>query len=64
MYKAAQANAAINGRDYVIPEDIKSLAADILKHRIIIRSETKLKNVRPENIIEKILTNIAVPIQV
>ncbi len=63
LYKAAQAFAAINGRDYVIPEDIKTLAYPILKHRIIMRSEAKLKNLKPENIIEKILSNLPVPVK-
>jgi MoxR-like ATPase len=63
LCKASQAFAAMQGRDFVIPEDIKRLAVDVLKHRIIIRSESKLKNVMPSKIIEKILETIAVPIQ-
>lgn len=63
LYKAAQAYAAMNGRDYVIPEDIKFLAPDILKHRIILKSEAKLKNLKPENIIERILSTIPVPME-
>ncbi len=63
LYKASQAYAAMNGRDYVIPEDVKNLAVEILKHRIILRSETKLKNLKPENIIERVLSNIPVPME-
>ncbi len=63
LYKASQAFAALNGRDFVIPEDIKAMAVEILKHRIIMRSESKLKNLKAENIIEKILANIPVPLQ-
>jgi MoxR-like ATPase len=63
LCKAAQAYAAMNGRDYVIPEDIKTLAPEVLKHRLIVRSESKLKNIKPENIIERILTNEPVPIE-
>jgi MoxR-like ATPase len=63
LYKASQALAALKGRDFVIPEDIKVLAPEVLKHRIILRSEAKLKNLKPENIIAKILSNTPVPIQ-
>lgn len=41
---AAKANALINGRDYVIPEDVKYLAAQILNHRLILHSETLIEN--------------------
>jgi len=63
LYKAVQAFAALNGRDYVIPEDIKSLAVPVLKHRIILKSESKLKNLKPESVIERILSTIPVPME-
>jgi MoxR-like ATPase len=63
LYKASQAYAAIQGRDYVIPEDIKNLAVEVLKHRIILRSEAKLKNLKPENVIERILASLPVPLK-
>jgi len=63
LSKAAQAYAAMNGRDYVVPEDIKKLAAPVLKHRLIIRSEARLKNIKPENIIERILNSTSVPLE-
>ncbi len=63
LYKAVQARAAMNGRDFVIPEDIKALAVEVLKHRIILKSEAKLKNLRPESVIERILSTIPVPME-
>ncbi|URA09183.1 AAA family ATPase [Thermospira aquatica] len=63
LYKAAQAYALLNGRDYVIPEDIKNLAVDVLKHRLVLRSETRLKNIDARAIIERILSNIPVPME-
>lgn len=63
LYKAAQAFAAIQGRDYVIPEDIKTLAPEVLKHRVILKSESKLKNLKPESIIQRILSTIPVPME-
>ena len=63
LYNAVQARAAMNGRDYVIPEDIKALAVEVLKHRIILKSEAKLKHLRPESVIERILSTIPVPME-
>jgi len=63
LYKAAQAYALLSGRDYVIPEDIKTLAADVLKHRLVLRSETRLKNIDARAIIDRILNNIPVPME-
>ncbi len=62
LYHAAQALAAIRGRDYVIPDDIKELAVDVLSHRIVVSSEISLKGKDKRTIIEQILNNVAVPI--
>jgi MoxR-like ATPase len=64
LYKASQAYAALNGRDYVIPEDIKTMAIPVLRHRIILKSEAKLKKLTPDEIINKILSSIPVPLEV
>ncbi len=63
LYKASQAYAALNGRDYVIPEDIKFLAPEVLKHRLILRSEARLKNQNTVAIIDRILKTIPVPMK-
>lgn len=63
LYKAAQAYAALNGRDYVIPEDIKFLAPEVLKHRLILRSEARLKNQSGETVIDRILKSLPVPVK-
>ena len=64
LYKAAQAYAAINGRDYVIPEDVKTMANSVLRHRIILKSEAKLKKLTPDSVIERILSSLPVPLEV
>jgi MoxR-like ATPase len=64
LYKASQAYAALNGRDYVIPEDIKTMAIPVLRHRIILKSEAKLKKLTPDEIINKILSSVPVPLEV
>ena len=51
------------GARLVVPEDIKSLAGDILRHRLIIRPESRLRNIRPDTVISRILTSIPVPLE-
>ncbi len=60
LYKAACIMAAINGRNYVIPEDIKAEAVPVLAHRIAVSSESH-KN--PVRIVERILTETKVPLE-
>ncbi len=63
LYKAVQAYAAMNGRDYVIPEDIKTMASAVLRHRMILKSEARLKKLNPDSIIERVLTSLPVPLE-
>lgn len=58
---AAKANAFIEGRAYTTPEDIKAVAMDVLRHRIILSYEAEAEEVTTETIIQKILDTIAVP---
>ena len=62
LQKAAQANAVIEGRDYVIPEDIKMLAVPVLSHRIILNHEAIIKKISSEDIITRIINTIKTPI--
>jgi len=57
----AKANALLNGRGYVIPEDIKVVAYDVLRHRIILTYEAEAERVTSDKIIEKILSKIKAP---
>jgi len=59
--KVFRANALISGRDYVIPDDIKTFAVDALSHRIIISVEESLEGLKPRNIIEEIVNAIPAP---
>jgi MoxR-like ATPase len=58
LYKAAQALAAINGRDYVIPDDIKQLAVPVLGHRLIVRSQASLREVDNDAIVREVLSTV------
>ncbi len=57
---AAKANALINGRDYVLPEDVQSVAKNVLRHRIILNYEGKAKNIESDEIIDEILNKIEI----
>lgn len=59
--RAAQALAAINGRDFVTPDDFKALAVPVLGHRLIIRGALKSRQNQLKEIIENILSEVAVP---
>lgn len=57
---AAKAMAYMEGRDYVLPEDIKEIALDVLNHRIILNYEAEADNVRTPDIIKAILTRVPI----
>jgi len=61
LYKAGQALAAIQGREFVIPDDIKKVAEPILGHRIVIKPSAKLHNHTPVQIIKEIIDSVEVP---
>jgi MoxR-like ATPase len=61
LYRTAQGHAAIDGRDFVIPDDVKTLAAATLAHRIILRPAARIKNTDARTIIDDILRRLPVP---
>jgi len=61
LYKASKAQAFINGRDYVIPEDIQTLTEDVLSHRIVLKPEVKYKGETGRTMISTILNSIRAP---
>jgi MoxR-like ATPase len=63
LHQASQALAAVRGRGYVIPDDVKYLAAPVLAHRLIIRTEASLKGRSPEAIVGEILGAVPVPVE-
>ena len=61
LIAAARARAFLNGRGYVTPEDVKQLAPDVLRHRIIMTFEAEAQEVTPIEIVQRILDNLEVP---
>ena len=61
MALASKAHAFLNKRGYVIPEDVKSIAKDVLRHRIGLTYEAEAENVKAEDVVDEVLKAIAVP---
>ena len=64
LYKCSLANAALHGRDYVIPDDVKTLTNSVLSHRIIPTSNARLRGFGGNEILEEIVSEIPVPMEV
>ncbi len=60
---AAQALAAIRGRSYVIPDDIKCLAVPALAHRLVAKREARLRGKSLENIVSEVVASLPVPVE-
>jgi MoxR-like ATPase len=58
---ASRANAAIQGRDFVTPDDIRAMASPVLEHRLIIRPEFEIEGLDEREVVNKILGEVAVP---
>ena len=61
LMRAGQALAALRGRDYVLPDDIKSLVVPVLAHRLILKEEERLRGETPEHFLEEIVRQTPVP---
>jgi len=61
LFRATQALAAMRGRGYVIPDDVKLLARPTLAHRIIVTPSARVRNITSTAILEEILQNVPVP---
>jgi MoxR-like ATPase len=61
LFKAVKAWAYIQGRDYVLPDDVQYLCPYILSHRIIMSSAAKIKKITPEDILDEAIQNVKVP---
>jgi len=61
IFKLSRARAVFHGRDYVIPDDIKEVAASALVHRLIMKAESWVKGTNPNQVLEDILKTIPVP---
>ncbi len=63
LYRTAQARAAIAGRDFVLPDDVKYLAPFVLTHRVQISPQTRLRGRHPQDVISDLVATIPVPVE-
>lgn len=61
FFRASQAMAAIRGRNYVLPDDVKRVAGPVLTHRLILKPESRLRKVVAAKVVEDIIAELAVP---
>ena len=61
LYRACQAKAAMEDRDFVLPDDVKALAVPALSHRVILSPAARLRDVTADDILNEILTSVPVP---
>jgi MoxR-like ATPase len=62
LFKTSQALAALRGRDYVLPEDVKTMAPLTLTHRLLVRAESALRGRTAEAILREILDQVELPL--
>lgn len=61
LHRAAKAHALLDGRGYVSPEDVKLMAPDILRHRLVISFEAEAEELRPDHLVKQVLDRLPVP---
>ncbi|MBN2440570.1 MAG: MoxR family ATPase [Spirochaetales bacterium] len=61
LFKASRVKAIIEGRDFVNPDDVKSLVLPVLRHRLILDAESEIEGITPDDYLKKILVEIEVP---
>lgn len=61
LFRCSQAMAAVRGRNYVLPDDVKKILAPVMNHRLILRPESRLRKLTTEKVLEEVLGQIAVP---
>jgi len=61
LLQAAKVQAAMDGRDYVIPDDVQSMAAPVLRHRLMVRPESDMEGVTPDRVVTEVLAQVEVP---
>jgi MoxR-like ATPase len=61
LFRTSQAMAALRGRNYVLPDDVKKVAPAVLTHRMIVKPESRLRRVTAAALVDEIIAEIAVP---
>jgi MoxR-like ATPase len=62
LFRTSQALAAISGRNFVRPDDVKNMAAAVLTHRLILRPESRLRKITAAAVVGEVVAEVPVPI--
>ncbi len=62
LFRTCQALAAIRGRNFVLPDDVKMIAAPVLNHRMILKPESRLRKITAAQVVSQLISEIAVPV--
>jgi MoxR-like ATPase len=62
LYRTAQALAAVAGRNFVLPDDVKRMVLPVLGHRLILRPESRIRKVTPASVLNEILSEVSAPV--
>ena len=63
LFQASQAWAAIQGRDFILPDDVKQMAPHVLTHRLMIAPQAQLRGRKPEELVSSIVDSVPVPVE-
>ena len=63
LLRAAQARALLQGRDYVMPEDVQEMALPVLSHRVLLSAEARMRNMTSEKVLMSVLHSVQVPVR-
>ena len=61
LFRSSQAIAALRGRNYVLPDDVKRCAGPVLAHRVILKPESRLRKITAEHVVNEVVGELAVP---
>lgn len=62
LYRTAQAQAAVQGRNFVLPDDVKRMVLPVLGHRLILRPESRIRKITPASVLNEILSEVSAPV--
>jgi MoxR-like ATPase len=63
LYRTCQARAAIQGRSFVIPDDVKKMAPHVLTHRLVVNPQTRLRGRTAQDVIREVVDTVPVPVE-
>jgi len=63
LLRTARAMAAISGRDYVLPDDVKAMAPHVLPHRVILSTQARLRGRDADELVAEVIARVPVPVE-